>query len=59
MKFGEIKIHGEVAGGGFGFAPPMKDEKVHEEKERLIHTSQVGSGRSDDRVLPVQLVTRC
>ena len=29
MKFGEIKIHGDVAGGGFGFAPIVKDEKVH------------------------------
>lgn len=30
MKFGEIKIHGDVAGGGgFGFSPIMKDEKVH------------------------------
>ena len=29
MKFGEIKIHGETAGGGFGFTPVIKDEKVH------------------------------
>jgi len=30
MKFGEIKIHGDAAGGGgFGFAPIVKDEKVH------------------------------
>ena len=29
MKFGEIKIHGETAGGGFGFTPIVKDEKVH------------------------------
>lgn len=29
MKFGEIKIHGEPPGAGFGFQPVMKDEKVH------------------------------
>jgi hypothetical protein len=29
MKFGEIKIHGEVAGPGYGFQPAIKDEKVH------------------------------
>ena len=29
MKFGEIKIHGDPASGGFGFAPIAKDEKVH------------------------------
>ena len=29
MKFGEIKIHGDATGGGFGFAPIVKDEKVH------------------------------
>jgi hypothetical protein len=30
MKFGEIKIHGDpTSGGGFGFAPIVKDEKVH------------------------------
>jgi hypothetical protein len=28
MKFGEIKVHGDTA-GGFGFSPVMKDEKVH------------------------------
>ena len=28
MKFGEIKIHGDAA-GGFGFSPMIKDEKVH------------------------------
>ncbi|MFN0159455.1 MAG: DUF3467 domain-containing protein [Bacteroidota bacterium] len=28
-KFGEIKIHGEAQGGGFGFQPMVKDEKVH------------------------------
>ena len=28
-KFGEIKIHGEATGGGFGFQPMIKDEKVH------------------------------
>jgi len=28
-KFGEIKIHGETPGGGFGFQPIIKDEKVH------------------------------
>lgn len=28
MKFGEIKIHGEGHGSGFGFQP-MGDEKVH------------------------------
>ena len=29
LKFGEIKIQGEAPGGGFGFQPSMKDEKVH------------------------------
>ena len=28
-KFGEIKIHGEPPGLGFGFQPIVKDEKVH------------------------------
>ena len=28
-KFGEIKIHGEAPGGGYGFQQLMKDEKVH------------------------------
>lgn len=28
-KFGEIKIHGEAVGGGFGFQPPVRDEKIH------------------------------
>jgi hypothetical protein len=28
MKFGEIKIHGEGHGPGFGFQP-MGEEKVH------------------------------
>jgi len=27
--FGEIKIHGESASGGFGFQPPSAGEKVH------------------------------
>lgn len=29
LKFGEIKIHGETSGPGFGFQPLTKDEKVH------------------------------
>jgi hypothetical protein len=28
-KYGEIKIHGEAPGMGFGFQPVVKDEKVH------------------------------
>lgn len=28
-KFGEIKIHGDTQGGGFGFQAMGKDEKVH------------------------------
>jgi len=28
-KFGEVKIHGEMPGGGFGFQQTAKDEKVH------------------------------
>ena len=28
-SFGEIKIHGEGAAGGFGFQPPTSGEKVH------------------------------
>ena len=29
MKFGEIKIQSDAPGGGFGFSPIVKDEKVH------------------------------
>jgi len=29
MKFGEINIHGELPGAGFGLQPMMPDEKVH------------------------------
>jgi hypothetical protein len=29
LKFGEIKIHGEGPGSGFGFQQMMPDEKVH------------------------------
>ncbi len=29
MKFGEIKIHGEIPGGGFGFQQMPPDEKIH------------------------------
>lgn len=28
-KFGEIKIHGEIPGAGYGFQTMLKDEKVH------------------------------
>jgi hypothetical protein len=29
MKFGEITIHGDIPGAGFGLQPMMPDEKVH------------------------------
>ncbi|MGA9116877.1 MAG: DUF3467 domain-containing protein [Bacteroidota bacterium] len=29
QRFGEIKIHGDVTGPGFGFQQMPKDEKVH------------------------------
>ena len=28
-NFGEIKIHGEPSGSGFGFQPPSSGEKIH------------------------------
>ena len=28
-KFGEIKIHGDLPGSGFGLQPVLPDEKVH------------------------------